>query len=213
MFHPLSLVRFATATVVTFVLLRKSRFNFHCYPQHEAMPTQKLARKWHSDLLRLLVRKITKGIHSANQLHWTAQQDAPKWFFSSKSQSSGQQKMTQRHFFPPSIPFPRYFLQLQRWWHLYCFTILGSTSIVIHSMKQCLLRNWPRSDTVTSCAKDYKGHSLVQASFTEPPNIANSCRANTHPATGLIQSHAPTERNSLWMELTFPKLVTNNTSF
>ena len=24
---------------------------------------------------------------------------------------------------------------------------------------------------VTSCAKDYKGHSLVQTSFTEPPNI------------------------------------------
>ena len=23
---------------------------------------------------------------------------------------------------------------------------------------------------VTSCAKDYKGHSLVQTSFTEPPN-------------------------------------------
>ena len=26
----------------------------------------------------------------------------------------------------------------------------------------------------TSCAKDYKGHSLVQTSFTEPPNSLNS---------------------------------------
>ena len=43
--HPLSLVIFATATVVAFVLLHNSRFNFHCYTQHEAMPTQKLSRK------------------------------------------------------------------------------------------------------------------------------------------------------------------------
>ena len=53
-------------------------------------------------------------------------------------------------FFPPSIPFPWYFLQLQQWWHLYCFAVLGSTSIVIHSMKQHLLRNWPGSDAATS---------------------------------------------------------------
>ena len=26
-------------------------------------------------------------------------------------------------FFSPSIPFPRYFWQLQQYWHLYCFTI------------------------------------------------------------------------------------------
>ena len=32
----------------------KNGFNFHCYTQHEAMPTQKSA----------LARKITKGIHS-----------------------------------------------------------------------------------------------------------------------------------------------------
>ena len=62
--HPLSLVIFATATVVAFVLLHNSRFNFHCYTQHEAMPTQKLARKWRCDLSRLLAQKITKSIHS-----------------------------------------------------------------------------------------------------------------------------------------------------
>ena len=62
--HPLSTVIFATATVVAFVLLRNSRFNFHSYTQREATPTQKSDRKWRCDLLQLLARKITKGIHS-----------------------------------------------------------------------------------------------------------------------------------------------------
>ena len=43
--HPLSLVIFATATVVVFLLLHNSRFNFHCYTQCEATPTQKSAQK------------------------------------------------------------------------------------------------------------------------------------------------------------------------
>ena len=43
--HPLSTVNFAAATVLAFVLLRDSRFNFHCYTQHEATPTPKSARK------------------------------------------------------------------------------------------------------------------------------------------------------------------------
>ena len=43
--HPLSPVIFATAAVVAFVLLRNSRFNFHCYTQREATPTQKSAGK------------------------------------------------------------------------------------------------------------------------------------------------------------------------
>ena len=62
--HPLSLVIFATATVVVFVLLCNSRFNFHCYKQRETTPTQKSAWKWHCNLSQLLARKITKGIHS-----------------------------------------------------------------------------------------------------------------------------------------------------
>ena len=62
-------------------------------------------------------------------------------------------------------------------WHLYCFTIPGSTSIVIHSMNQCLLRNQPGSDSwdlsrlLSSCMKDYEGHSLVQTSLTALPNM------------------------------------------
>ena len=43
--HPLSPVIFATATVVAFVLLRNSRFTFHCYAQHETTLTQKSAQK------------------------------------------------------------------------------------------------------------------------------------------------------------------------
>ena len=62
--HPLSTVLFATATVLAFVLLHDSRFNFHRYTQREATPTQKSARKWCCDLSRLLARKITKRIHS-----------------------------------------------------------------------------------------------------------------------------------------------------
>ena len=50
-------------TVLAFVLLHNSRFNFHCYTRHEATPTQKSARKWRFDLLQLLAWKITKGIH------------------------------------------------------------------------------------------------------------------------------------------------------
>ena len=61
-------------------------------------------------------------------------------------------------------------MQRQQCWHSYCFAILGSTSIVTHSVKQRLLGNQPGSDTATSRAKDYKGHSLVQTSFIEPPN-------------------------------------------
>ena len=51
--HPLSTVIFATATILAFVLLRDSRFNFYCYIQRETTPTQKSARK------------ITKSIHSS----------------------------------------------------------------------------------------------------------------------------------------------------
>ena len=66
--HPLFPVIFAIATVVAFVVLLivlfgSSRFNFHCYTQREATPTQKSARKWHCDLSQLLAQKITKGIH------------------------------------------------------------------------------------------------------------------------------------------------------
>ena len=59
--HPLSPVIFATSTVVAFVLLRNSRFNFHCYTQHEAMPTQKVTSH---DLLR---ERLQRAFTRANQ--------------------------------------------------------------------------------------------------------------------------------------------------
>ena len=62
--HPLSTVIFANAAVLAFVLIRDSRFNFHCYTQREATPTQKSARKLRCDGSRL-TRKITKHIHSS----------------------------------------------------------------------------------------------------------------------------------------------------
>ena len=43
--HPLSTVIFASATVLAFVRLHDSKFNFHCYTQREATPTQKSAWK------------------------------------------------------------------------------------------------------------------------------------------------------------------------
>ena len=61
--HPLSPVIFAAATVVAFVLLCNSWFNFHCYTQREATPTQKSVQKWRWDLSWLIAWKITKGIH------------------------------------------------------------------------------------------------------------------------------------------------------
>ena len=87
--------------------------------------------------------------------------DAPKRILSMNSQSSGQPKNDAKT--QPPSPFHGNFLQLQQYWHLYCFTILGSTSTVIYSVKQRLLRNWPGNALrllATSCAKEYKAHSL-----------------------------------------------------
>ena len=57
-------VIFAITTIMAFLLLRNSTFNFHCYTHCEATPPQKSARKWHCDLSGLLAWKITNGIHS-----------------------------------------------------------------------------------------------------------------------------------------------------
>ena len=80
--HPLSLLIFATATVVAFVLLHNSRFNFHCYTQREAMPTQKSARIARSDAATsrdFLCERLQRAFTSANQLYWTAQYIQKGW--------------------------------------------------------------------------------------------------------------------------------------
>ena len=63
----------ANATVVAFVLLQMSMFNFHCYSR----VYQRLLRNWlgsgSCNLLWLLAQKITKGIHSCKPVwqHFT----------------------------------------------------------------------------------------------------------------------------------------------
>ena len=80
-FHPPSPFpgNFCNWTVVAFVLLHNSRFNFHCYTQHEATPTQKSARKWRCDLSWLLAIKITKGINSCKPASLNRPIDAREW--------------------------------------------------------------------------------------------------------------------------------------
>ena len=71
--HPLSTVNFATSTVLAFVLLRDSRFNFHCYTQREATPTQKSARKCAATSRDFLRERLPSAFTLANQLRWIAQ--------------------------------------------------------------------------------------------------------------------------------------------
>ena len=70
--HPLSLVIFATATVVAFILLRNSRFNFHCYTQQHLL--RNLPRSDAATTRNFLRERLQRAFTRANQLHWTAQQ-------------------------------------------------------------------------------------------------------------------------------------------
>ena len=65
--HPLSTVIFATATVLAFVLLCSSRFNFHCYTQREAMPTPKSARKCAATSRDFLRKRLQSAFTLANK--------------------------------------------------------------------------------------------------------------------------------------------------
>ena len=85
-------------------------------------------------------------------------------FFPMNLWSSGQPKNDAKTLFchPPS-PFPGNFCN--------CNSADICTASQLYTVwSNALLRNRPESDTATSCAKDYKGHSLVQTSFTELPN-------------------------------------------
>ena len=66
--HPLSTVIFATATILAFVLLRNSNFNFHCYTQREATPTQKSARKCAATSRDFFRERLQSAFTLANQL-------------------------------------------------------------------------------------------------------------------------------------------------
>ena len=71
--HPLSTVIFATATVLAFVLLLNSSFNFHCFTQREATPTQKSARKCAATSRDFFAERLQSAFTLANQLRWIAQ--------------------------------------------------------------------------------------------------------------------------------------------
>ena len=71
--HPLSLVIYATSTMVAFVRLRNSWLNFHCYIQREATPAQKLAQKCAATSRKFLHERLQSAFTLANQLRCIAQ--------------------------------------------------------------------------------------------------------------------------------------------
>ena len=74
--HPVSMVIFATATALAFVLLHDARFNFRCYTQCEATPTQKSARKCAATSHDILHERLQSTFTLANLLRWIAQYPA-----------------------------------------------------------------------------------------------------------------------------------------
>ena len=74
-FHPPSLFHgnFCNWNSIGFVLLRNSRFNFHCYTQCEATPTQKSAQKCAATSRDFLCERLQSAFTPANQLRWIAQ--------------------------------------------------------------------------------------------------------------------------------------------
>ena len=74
-------VIFANASIMAFLLLHNSTFNFHCYPQCEATPPSEIGPKVTLWPLATSYAKDYKG-HSLmqNQLHWTAQYESDIWF-------------------------------------------------------------------------------------------------------------------------------------
>ena len=67
--NPLSTVTFATATVLAFVRLRNSRFNFHCYTQREAGLFRNWPRCDTATSHNLLRERLQTAFTHANQLH------------------------------------------------------------------------------------------------------------------------------------------------
>ena len=74
--HPLTTVIFATATVLAFVLLPDSRFNFHCYTHRKATPTQKSAWKCTATSRDFLCERLQSAFTLANQLRRITQYSA-----------------------------------------------------------------------------------------------------------------------------------------
>ena len=65
--HHLSPVILANTAVLASVLFHNSRFNFHCYTLHQAMPTQKSTQKWQVQSFATSCTKDYKGRYSLLQ--------------------------------------------------------------------------------------------------------------------------------------------------
>ena len=102
-------------------------------------------------------------------------QDAPKrfFFFYELATFLSAKKRRKDTFFPTLRPFSTVIFATATVLAFVLLRVLGSTSTAIHSVKQRLLRNRSGSalrPLASSCAKDYKAHSLQQTSLTESPN-------------------------------------------
>ena len=71
--HPLSTVIFANCNSIGICTVCNSRFNFHCYTQHEATPTQKSAWKCAATSRDFFCKRLQSAFTLANQLRWIAQ--------------------------------------------------------------------------------------------------------------------------------------------
>ena len=71
--HHLSPVIFANTTVMAFVLLHSSWFNFHSYTEHEPTPHQKLSPEVAAATFRsFLLKRLQRAFTHANQPCWIA---------------------------------------------------------------------------------------------------------------------------------------------
>ena len=83
-------------------------------------------------------------------------------------------KKMQRHFSPSSITFPLQFLHTQQKWHLYCFTVLGSTSNVIHSVNENLSEIGP--EVAAATYRDFLRKGLQRAFIHSCIPASSNCR-------------------------------------
>ena len=152
-------------------------FNFYCYTLCAAMPTQKSAWKWCCHLSWLLVWKITKGIHSCKPASLNRPIGCPKMHFLHELMIFwSAKKQCKDTFFSILHPLSlvifatatvvAFVLLHNSKFNFHCYTQREATNTYSEISSEVTLQ-----PLVTSCTKDYKGHSLMQTSFTELPNI------------------------------------------
>ena len=102
-------------------------------------------------------------------------QDGTKLFFPTNSRSSGLPKNKVKTLFPHSpSPFPCNFCKHNNNGIFTASQFYIQLSLLYTALSNAYSEIGPEvtlRPLATSCAKDYKGHSLMQTSITEPPNI------------------------------------------